>query len=340
MSNLSRTTHRQSTTSAATRRRRPSPANSNALTGAEAHLATDDIDTQQVIRHFRSLAADAVSEADDSERPALQPSTWGPFDIIHEIGRGGYGTVYLAWESTLERAVALKLLHYADRSSAALHEGRLLALAEHPNVVRVLGADEHDGVVGLWMEFVKGVTLREFLEKNGPLGAHEAAAIGICLCQAVAAVHRAGLVHRDIKVHNVMREDGTGRIVLMDFGSGAMRTDDLNDLSDVVGTPLYLAPELLTGSPATIVSDVYSLGVVLYHLVTLDFPVRDETTGDACKTRCAGPIVPLTDRRPDVPVAFACVVSRALARDPAQRYETVGALQEDLIRGIALAPCP
>jgi serine/threonine protein kinase len=319
------------------RRRWLSPADSDALTvSGVAQLATDDIDTRQVIRHVRARAADAASEADDSQRRALQPSTWGPFDIIREIGRGGYGTVYLAWESTLERAVALKLLHDADRSSAALNEGRLLALAEHPNVVRVLGADEHDGVVGLWMEFVKGITLREFLEKNGPLGAHEASAIGICLCQAVAAVHWAGLVHRDIKVHNVMREDGTGRIVLMDFGSGAIRTDDLNDLSDVVGTPLYLAPELLTGSPATIVSDVYSLGVVLYHLVTLDFPVRDESTVGGCKTHSTGPIVPLTDRRPDVPVPFAYIVSRALSLDPAQRYETVGAMQQDLIRGIGL----
>ena len=299
----------------------------------DAQLTIDDIDTQAVIRQFRALAADAVADDDDSEDPTC-PSVWGPFDIIREIGRGGYGSVYLAWESTLERAVALKLLHYADRSSAALTEGRLLALAEHPNVVRVLGADEHDGLIGLWMEFVKGVTLKEFLEKNGALGAHEATAIGICLCQAVAAVHQAGLVHRDIKVHNVMREDRTGRIVLMDFGSGAMQTDDLNDMPDLVGTPLYLAPELLTGSPATIASDVYSLGVVLYHLVTLDFPVRDKTTSSARDARCAGPFIPLTDRRPDVPAPFAYVVSRALARDPSLRYESAGAMQEDLTQAM------
>jgi serine/threonine protein kinase len=337
MSNLPQSTTRRSTTSAATRARCVSLASSDALTTTGApQLAIDDIDTQSIIRQFRAMAADAAAEDDDTERPTCQPSVWGPFDIIREIGRGGYGTVYLAWESTLERAVALKLLHYADRSSTALNEARLLALAEHPNVVRVLGADEHDGVVGLWMEFVKGVTLREFLEKNGALAAHEAAAIGICLCRAVAAVHRAGLVHRDIKVHNVMREDRTGRIVLMDFGSGAMRTDDLNDMPDLVGTPLYLAPELLTGSPATIASDVYSLGVVLYHLVTLDFPVREKSIAGSCETRSAGPFVPLTDRRPDVPPPFAYVVSRALAHDPSQRYDSVGAMQEDLIRAIGL----
>src|SRR5262249_25233618 len=100
--------------------------------------------------------------------------------------------------------------------------------------------------------------------------------------------------------------------------------------------PLYLAPELLTGSPATIGSDVYSLGVVLYHLVTLDFPVRDESTVGGSKTRSTGPIVPLTDPRPDVPVPFASIGSRPLALDPAQRYETVGAMQQDLIRGIGL----
>jgi serine/threonine protein kinase len=240
--------------------------------------------------------------------------------------------VYLAWDSTLERAVALKLLHHADRSSAAMREARLLALAAHPNVVRVLGADEHDGIVGLWMEFIEGVTLQEFLKKSGALGAHEALAIGIHLAHAVAAVHRAGLIHRDIKVQNVMREDRTGRIVLMDFGSSVVRTDDEDEIPDLVGTPCYIAPELLAGCPATVASDIYSLGVVLYHLVTLDFPLHETDT--AADARDDARLVPLSDRRPDLPAAFACVVSRALAVDPADRYESVGAMQDDLIHAM------
>jgi serine/threonine protein kinase len=294
-----------------------------------------DLDTQDVIRHFSALAVEALDETGDSDLPMFRPSTWGPFDIIREIGRGGYGAVYLAWESTLERAVALKLLHHADRSSAAINEARLLALAEHPNVVRVLGADEHDGLVGLWMEFVEGVTLQDFLDKrNGPLGAHEAMTIGIYLCQAVAAVHQAGLIHRDIKARNVMREDRTGRIVLMDFGSSVVRTDDVSEMPDLVGTPCYLAPELLTGCPATVASDIYSLGVVLYYLVTRDFPIRDEAVEDVRLFTRNGRFVPLSDRRPDLPASFACVVSRALARNPAHRYKTVGEMQDCLIQAM------
>jgi serine/threonine protein kinase len=292
----------------------------------------DDLDTQDVIRHFRALADAALDEECESDAAAFQPSTWGPFEIIREIGHGGYGAVYLAWDSTLERAVALKLLHHADRSSAAMREARLLALAAHPNVVRVLGADEHDGIVGLWMEFIEGVTLQEFLKKSGALGAHEALAIGIHLAHAVAAVHRAGLIHRDIKVQNVMREDRTGRIVLMDFGSSVVRTDDEDEIPDLVGTPCYIAPELLAGCPATVASDIYSLGVVLYHLVTLDFPLHETDT--AADARDDARLVPLSDRRPDLPAAFACVVSRALAVDPADRYESVGAMQDDLIHAM------
>jgi serine/threonine protein kinase len=325
MSNGRRSTSRHST-SVTTRGRRKNAA------------ALDDFDTQQVIRQFRALADHVVRDRRNPPSPPIaKRSTWGCFDIIREIGHGGFGTVYLAWDSTLERAVALKLLHRTGRSSAALQEGRMLALAEHPNVVRVLGADEHDGVVGLWMEYIKGVTLKQFLERNGTLGAHEAINIGICLCQAIAAVHHAGLLHRDIKVHNVMREDKTGRIVLMDFGSGALRTDDATEMSDLVGTPLYLAPELLTGSPATIASDIYSLGVVLYHLVTLEFPIAGDTIEIAQASHRSGQFIPLLDRRPDLPADFIAIVSRALARDPEQRFETVGAMQENLIQATALA---
>jgi eukaryotic-like serine/threonine-protein kinase len=297
-----------------------------------------DFETQSVIRQLRALSDLATTDPESfwESAPSYAPSSWGSLEILKEIGRGGYGTVYLAWDSKLERTVALKLLHYADRASAAINEGRMLALAEHPNVVRVLGAEEHDGFLGLWMEFVNGVTLKEFVGKIGPLSAQETAAIGICVCQAVAAVHRAGLLHRDIKVHNVMREDGTGRIVLMDFGSGVLRTDDPCDMPPLVGTPLYLAPELLTGSQATIASDIYSLGVVLYHLVTLAFPVAADSLEGAEEAHRERRGVPLPDRRPDLSPAFVYVVSRALARDPNERYETVGALQEDLIRAIGI----
>ena len=126
----------------------------------------------------------------------------------------------------------------------------MLARVRHPNVVTVYGVDRHDGVVGLWMEFVDGLTLARVVATRGALDPREAALVGIDLCRAVAAVHKAGLVHRDIKAHNVMRE-GSGRIVLMDFGAGELRTER-SGAGSAAGTPLYLAPELFDGAPATI----------------------------------------------------------------------------------------
>src|SRR6185436_10488784 len=154
--------------------------------------------------------------------------------------------------------------------------GRLLARVRHPNVVTVYGIDEHEGTVGLWMEWVEGLTLTQVLAARGLLGSHEAALIGIDVCRALAAVHKAGLLHRDIKAQNVMREPG-GRIVLMDLGAGEVRTERVSSELRLRGTPLYLAPEIFENKPATIASDIYSLGVLLYQLLTLRYPVEGDT---------------------------------------------------------------
>src|SRR5262249_13642450 len=146
------------------------------------------------------------------------------------------------------------------------------------NVVTVHGADYIDGRVGIWMEFVKGRTLASLLDEHGPLGAREAAIVGADLCRALAAVHGAGLMHGDLKANNVMREQG-GRTVLMDFGTGKdLATGPRpQSPSDFAGTPLYVAPEVFEDRPRTKVSDIYSLGVLLYHLVTAAYPVEGST---------------------------------------------------------------
>src|SRR5439155_2355329 len=123
----------------------------------------------------------------------------------------------------------------------------------------------------LWMELVRGTTLEDLLTRQGLFGAREAALIGLDVCRAVAAVHRAGLLHGDIKAHNVMREEG-GRTVLMDFGAGKDLDQDIlrthtGGIADFAGTPLYVAPEVFAGARRTKAADVYSLGVLLFHLV-------------------------------------------------------------------------
>jgi len=243
--------------------------------------------------------------------------------------------VHVAWDPSLEREVALKILRSADQSAAVIREARLLARVRHPNVVTVYGVDQHDDAVGLWMDLIEGLTLRQVLAVRGVLGAQEAALIGIDLCRAVAAVHKAGLLHRDIKVHNVMRESG-GRIVLMDFGAGEVRSDPSRAEHGIIGTPVYAAPEIFTGAPATIASDMYSVGVVLYHLVTMQYPVAGENIFDIAAAHERGDITPLSDRRPELPESFTRVVERALERDPARRYRSCGALLQDLVNSLEL----
>src|SRR5439155_3714632 len=167
-----------------------------------------------------SAAADAL---DDTDRPSLRLTSWGPLSIRAELGGGTFGVVYRAWDPRLEREVALKILRglrsaEEDLASIVIKEARVLARLRHPNVITVFGADCFDGQVGLWMELVHGRTLKAIEQEQGPFSAREATLIGLDLCHAVAAVHQAGFLHRDIKAQNVMRETG-GRIVLMVFGA-------------------------------------------------------------------------------------------------------------------------
>jgi len=275
--------------------------------------------------------AESTASMGGEQPAAVPPATgrWGGLEIRRTIAGGKFGTVYLAWDPALEREVALKVLPAAGRSHTVTQEGRLLARVRHPNVVTVYGVDEYEGAVGLWMEWVDGLTLTQVLAARGWLGGHEAALIGVDVCRAVAAVHKAGILHRDIKAQNVMREAG-GRIVLMDFGAGESRTDDALARPRMIGTPLYLAPELFVGRPATIAGDIYSLGVLLYHLMTGRYPVEGATFDDIAAQHARQHHIALSERRPDLPPPLVRIVEDALAHDPARRYRSAGAMEEDL----------
>jgi serine/threonine-protein kinase len=293
------------------------------------------MDTDQGTGHSPSDSSGATASASHADAPPFARLTWGPLEIRRTLGHGRFGTVHVAWDPGLEREVALKILRSADESAAVIREARLLARVRHPNVVTVYGVDRHDNAVGLWMDLIEGLTLRQVLAVGGVLGAQEAALIGIDLCRAVAAVHKAGLLHRDIKVHNVMREAG-GRIVLMDFGAGEVRSDPTRAVHGIIGTPVYAAPEIFSGAPATIASDVYSVGVVLYHLVTMRYPVEGHSLYDIAAAHERGEVTPLSDRRPELPERFTRVVDRVLERDPAKRYRSCGALLQELVNSLEL----
>lgn len=253
---------------------------------------------------------------------------WGRLLLREQIGAGTSGEVYRAWDSELGLDVALKLLRGAaspDAERRILEEARRLARVRHHHVVQVYGAEKHDDRVGLWMELVSGRSLEHVVQERGPLGPNEAALVGIDVCDAVSAVHGVRLLHRDIKAQNVVRENG-GRIVLMDFGTG----EDLAGTSRIVGTPLYIAPEIFVGGRASVHSDVYSIGVLLYYLVTGAFPLTAASMQDLVRAHRTGDRRRLRDLRPDAPEGFVRAVEAALDKDPARRPASAEALEAAL----------
>ena len=264
------------------------------------------------------------------------PATWDSLEIIEKIGEGAFGEVFRAREPQLDRDVALKLFHSqrlspSRQTSRVIEEGRLLAHVHHQNVVTVHGAKHHAGQVGIWMEFIDGSTLEDILIDQGPLSPEETMVIGRDICRALAALHSSGIIHRDIKARNVMREK-SGRIVLMDLGVSCEIDHHVSIRQ--YGTPLYAAPEVLLENESTRQSDIYSVGVLLYHMVTGDYPVSGLTIEEVCEAHQVHQVRLLRDLRPDLPDSFIRIVEQALAPDPAQRFATAGQFEQDLIRAL------
>jgi eukaryotic-like serine/threonine-protein kinase len=292
-----------------------------------------------------AVAPPPSSSPPPSAKPVVpappEPQRWGPLELRERVGAGVFGEVYRAWDHQLQREVAVKLLRTGSRSAdllatKVLHEGRLLARVHHRNVVMVHGVETHGDRVGLWMEFVRGCTLEELLDRQGSFSGREAALIGQDLCRALAAVHGAGLLHRDIKAQNVIREEG-GRVVLMDFGTGLLLdNEEAVRSAPIAGTPLYLAPEVLAGRDASPASDVYSLGVLLFHLVSGTYPYAVRSLQDLREAQRAGNRKRLQDLRPDLPEGFVRVVDRAMEVDPVARYQSAGAFQQALGSALGL----
>jgi eukaryotic-like serine/threonine-protein kinase len=258
---------------------------------------------------------------------------WGRLVMLERIGEGMSCEVHRAFDTDLYRPVALKLLHQEGQAARTAHErilqeARRLARVRHPHVVQVLGAEQHNDRVGLWMELVEGESLDRIVKTRGTFGAREASGIGQDICSALAAVHGAGLLHRDVKAQNVLREEG-GRIVLMDFGTG----EELHrggGTARIVGTPLYLAPEIFQGKAASIRSDLYSVGVLLFYLVTGDFPVAASSMQQLASAQGQRQVRRLRDVRPDLPSGFVKVVDRALEHEPAARFQSAGEMEAAL----------
>lgn len=275
---------------------------------------------------------------DEAEEEELEQRFWGRLRLTERVGGGAFGEVYRAWDPRLDREVALKLIRLSDdprhrHPSAILDEARLLARVRHPAVVTLYDAERIDDHVGLTMEFVEGETLQQRVERQGPFSADEAMRIGRQLCDALSAAHHAGVLHRDVKASNVViKPDGS--VVLMDFGAGR-RVDHVR--TDLTGTPLYLAPEVLNGAPATVRSDVYSLGVLLYFLLTGTYPIPAHTLSElkqAHRRRLAARPMTVVVGHPAIPSDLGAVIQRAIDPRADRRFPSAATL------GVALSILP
>ena len=267
-----------------------------------------------------------VADVHRDPAQALAGQRWGQLHLVERLAEGAFAEVFRAWDTRLEREVALKLLYPSQAHPTvdrAFAEARMLARVRHPNVVTVFGADVSQGRVGVWMELLAGRTLQSQQRAGMVVGARQAAEVGSQLCDALAAVHAAGVVHGDVKPSNVMIASD-GRLVLTDFGAGADRLSPPRP--STYGTPRWMAPELLEGSVLTPAADIYGAGAVLYWLLTGDPPML-ASGGSAAS-------VSLADRRPDLPPVFAGVIQRAVSPDPLVRQGTAQALGDALVAAL------
>ena len=309
----------------------------------EGTLESTDGAERQHLANLRDLAriADFHRDRIADTQPELSelPERWGDLVILERLGRGAHSDVVRAWDPKLQREVALKLLHRETSAGSAAggatpleREGRAAAKVRHPHVVTIHGVDRRDGRVGLWMELVKGATLEDEVARRGPLPADEVARLGREIGAALAAVHAAGVLHRDVKPANIVR-DAEGRFVLVDFGLGAHTYETPSrGGAGPRGTPLYMAPEVLAGGAATVRTELYALALTMRFALTGKHAFDVESLAELTERARGGAPSLSGAARASAGSALSGVIERGGAPDPEARWssagEMVGALSE------------
>jgi beta-lactam-binding protein with PASTA domain/tRNA A-37 threonylcarbamoyl transferase component Bud32 len=248
----------------------------------------------------------------------------GRYRVLSRLGSGGMADVYCAEDTHLGRQVALKVLYrrfaqddeFVERFK---REARSAAGLTHPNVVNVYDRGEHDGTYYIAMEYLPGRTLKEVVGQQGPLDQEAVVDIGVQILRAASFAHRRGVIHRDLKPHNVMLDDG-GNAKVTDFGIARAGASEMTEAGSIMGTAQYLSPEQAQGHAATSQSDLYSVGIILYELLTGTLPFEGESAVSIAVQHLNDPPTPIHAIRPDVAPELEAAVMRALEKDPASRW--------------------
>jgi serine/threonine protein kinase/beta-lactam-binding protein with PASTA domain len=268
----------------------------------------------------------------------------GRYKVIRKLGAGGMANVYLAEDQELGRRVAIKILndrHANDEQFVERfrREAKNAAALSHPNVVAIYDRGDAEGTYYIAMEFLDGRSLKELIVSRGPAPVNVAVEYARQILSALRFAHRHGIVHRDIKPHNVL-VDSEGRVKVTDFGIARAGASQMTEAGSIVGTAQYLSPEQARGSGVDQRSDLYSLGIVLYELLTGTVPFNGDTPVEiAMKHLSQTPELPSV-LRPDLPREVDLVVTRALAKDPDDRYQSAEEMDADLeriLRGAAVS---
>ena len=264
----------------------------------------------------------------------------GRYELEELVGSGGMSSVYRARDRLLERSVALKILHeqytrdddYVERFR---REARAVAQLTHPNIVTVIDRGEQDGRQFIVFEYVDGENLKELLEREGPLEVREVVDLGVQVARGLSFAHSQGLVHRDVKPQNVLL-DSDGRAKVTDFGiARSLDVGGMTLTGTVLGTGNYIAPEQARGQPVDDQTDVYSLGCVLFELLTGEAPYPGDNFVSVAMRHVNDPVPSVREVRQDVPLRLDWAIQRAMAKDHTERFGSMAEFASELEAGRA-----
>ncbi|HUR32255.1 MAG TPA: protein kinase [Vicinamibacterales bacterium] len=253
----------------------------------------------------------------------------GKYKILSTIGSGGFGTVYLALDTWIDKKVALKVPHRQSvEFGELLREPRLLASLNHPNIVTIMTAEKQENVFFIVMEYVTGETLEAMIARGGPLEIPVALDYTCQICNAVDHAHRHGVLHRDLRPSNVLVSD-SGLVKVADFGTSRFLEIAAHGTT-VIGSPPYMAPEQFQGK-ALFASDIYSLGVTMFQMLTGDLPYDTPTPADLDRLLRGELLVSVRSRNPRIPRVINDIVLKAMSPEVQGRYQRASDVVEDIL---------